>query len=106
MHNGNVLGSGGSHAPRLCTFGTTLEGVHGTVDNDCAAPPPSPPFPELPPAPEASASSDPHLIGANGDAFHVRGPAKKFQHHGKASSRAKKIKNSDDRPQMGGPSVA
>ena len=90
----------------------------------CAAPPPSPPFPELPPAPEASASSDPHLIGAHGDAFHVRGPAKKFQHHGKASSRhvrgpakkfqhhgkassrAKKIKNSDDGPEMGGPSVA
>ena len=82
-----------------------LTDYYGTLGT-CAAPPPSPPFPELPPAPEASASSDPHLIGANGDAFHVRGPAKKFQHHGKASSRAKKIKNSDDGPQMGGPSVA
>ena len=72
-YDGNVYeyGEGGSHAPRLCTFGTTLEGVHGTVDNDCAAPPPSPPA--LGP-PEASVGLDPRAVGGDGETFHFRGP--------------------------------
>ena len=88
-YEGNVLGSGGSHAPRLCTFGTTLEGVHGTVDNDCAAPPPSPPA--LGPA-EASMGNDPRAVSADGDAFHFRGAAH-TKRPGKKHALAKKVKN-------------
>ena len=73
----------------LCTFGTTLEGVHGTVDNDCAAPPPSPPA--LGP-PEASFVNDPRAVGGGGAAFHFRGPVH-TERPGKKHVLAKKVEN-------------
>ena len=83
----------------VCTFGTTvLTDYVGTLGT-CAAPPPSPPV--IGP-PDASLGNDPRAIGGDGSTFRFRGAV----HHGKTSSRTKKIKNSDDGPQKGGPSVA